>query len=294
MERPSSALRYGLLTIKPIPIEEIVKLKGRKYIKKGISFQQDEQKKTEFEKFEDFVNFRYAQIFEKMPLPEQFNAEEVIKHFISISLENVKKDKDFIEHLERKERSLHSYIKFIKDRFERRMTDFFEAEADRFLNSNLPLTFSIQSSMFINTYFKYLLLVTRVVRRFEILTNLPGVRNKIKTTNTELTSMQKELAPIIDKMDLCSIEYATLNLYMQIWSANTCEEIDNPKFIDSRKFEPAYFEEFSLRYDQELKSTRKLLFEISRKFEPELFDVKPATETSTNLMLGKLLSSVQY
>jgi hypothetical protein len=293
LESPSLALRYGLLSIKPIPVEEIVKIKGQKYVKKGISFLPDEEKKTELEKFEDFINFRYGQIFEKMPCPKQFDPEQVINHFINNAIENVKKDKDFVDHLEQKKRSLYSYVTFITDRFEERIPSLFQSEADNFLNSNLPLTFSIQSSMFINTYQKYLHLVKRVVRRFEILTHLPGVRDKFRTTNAELTTMQKELAPIIDKMDMCSIEYMTLNLYMLIWSASKFEEIDGPIFVDANKFEDAYFKEYCLRYDTELKTTRKLLFEVSKKFEPELFDLKQAPETSTTLMLGKLLSSVQ-
>ena len=269
-----------------------MKIKGIKYTKKGISFQQDDEKKSEFQKFEDFVNFRYAQIFNKMPVPKDFNQENIINHFIEKAIENAQKDKEFMEHLESKERSLYSFVAFIKDRYEKRMPLLFEAEADRFLNSNLPLTFSVQSSMFINTYYKYLLLVKRVVRRFDILTNLRGVRDKYKTTKDELALMQKELSPIIDKMDLCSIEYMTLNLYMFIWSASSIDEIDNPKFINSEKFDQAYFQEFCLTYNNELKSTRKMIYEVSKKFEPELFDVKQEPETSTTLMIGKLLARV--
>jgi hypothetical protein len=292
MESPSAALRYGLLTIKPIAVEEIVKLKGRKYVKKGICFQQDIENKTELEKFENFINFRFAQIFERMPIPSQFNQERIINSFIDNAIDIAKNDKDFMEHLERKERSLFRYVNFITDMFEKNMPSFFEAEADRFLKSNLPLTFSAQSSMFINTYYKYLLLVKRVVRRFEILTNMPGIRNKFKQTSVELASMQKELAPIIDKMDLCCIEYMKLNLYMDIWSSENIDEIHNVKFIDMTKFEEAYFKEFSVAYDIELKNTRRMLFEVSKKFEPELFDIKPAPENSTSVMLSKLLSSV--
>ena len=66
MEQPSSALRYGLLSVKPIPVEEIIKIKGKKYKKTGISFESDQ--KTQFEKFEDFISFRYEQVISKMKI----------------------------------------------------------------------------------------------------------------------------------------------------------------------------------------------------------------------------------
>ena len=304
MESPSSALRYGLLKVKPIPFEESVKIKGIRYKKSGIRFEQEQgykksgirfeqeqEKKSEFDKFEDFVNYRYENIFQKMPIPERFSKEKLLEHFIIQSISNAKKDKEFVQHIENKEKSLLDYVSFIKERFDSRMESYYQADASLFINSNLPLSFFTKSSLFINTYNRYLTLVKRVVRRFEIRSNLPGVRNHMRTTEQELKFMQKELSPLIDKMDLCTAEYTSLNLYIILWSANTLEEIDHPRFVDYKRLDQTYLQEFSMTYDSELKSVRRMMNDISKNYEPDLFAAQTEQETSTSLMLSKLLSS---
>jgi hypothetical protein len=294
LETPSSALRYGLLKIKPIPVEDSVKIKGIKYKRTGIRFEQEDEQtkeKSEFEKYEDFINYRYGQIFSRMPIPEKFSKEKLVEHFITEAIHRTKNDKEFVEHLEQKEKSLFEYVSFLKQRFDSKMESYYRAEAAGFINSNLPMSFFTKSSMFINTYERYLTLVKRVVRRFEIRSHRPGVRNQFRTTEQELKAMQKELSPVIDKMDLCSSEYSSLNLYVILWSADSIEQIDEPKFIDYNRIDQVFFEEFSMTYSNELKQVRKMLNEMSKSYEPDLFNKQTEQESSTTLMLGKLLSS---
>jgi len=289
MAEPSSALRYGLLSVKPIPYEEILKIKGRKFSQKGIRFE-PEQQQTQFEKFEDFVTFRYNRIMNRMPIPEKFSADQILEYLIKYSIEHAKADSELMERIEQKEGSLLDLVDFVKKRFEKRMPMYFQSEAHRFLNSNVPMSFFVETSMYINTYQKYLQLVRRIVRRFEFLSNLGGVRDKYRKTSRQLNEMKRPLAPLIDKMDLCSTAILSLKLFITIWSAETIEEIDCPKKIDISKLDKAYFKEYSVAYNSEIKSMRRMLFAVSKSYEPDLFTKETVTPNSTSNMIGRLLT----
>lgn len=287
IEYPSSALRYALLNVKPIPFEEIVKIKGIKFKKKGIRYEPEKQR---FDKIEDFVTFRYEQIFSRMPIPESFCPEHIFDHFVSTTIKKIEEDKELKKELEKKEKSLFGFVDFIKKRFENNVVDYYMSEANRFHRSNLPLSFFAQTSMFINTYQKYLSLVKRIVRRYEILPSLRGVRNPLRAHEYHLNSMKRVLAPLIDRMDLFCIDALSLKLYVIIWSAETLEEIEDPSFLDIKKLDPNYFQEYLTSYSTQLKNIRKLIFKMSMKYDPEIFnkEIEPANSVTT--MLSKLLS----
>lgn len=289
MEQPSSALRYGLLSVKPIPVEEIVKIKGMRFMRKGIIY--EPEKKAQFENIEDFISFRYENVMVRMPIPEAFTKEQILEVFITNAIKRLKDDKEFMEQIENKEKSLYEFVSFIKERYDNKVPNYFQAEAYRFLDSNLPLSFFAKTSMYINTYQKYLALISRIVRRFQIKSNLRGIRNIFKETDKQLKIMKRQLSPIIDKMDLCSTASMGLKLFATIWSAENIEEIDNPRFIDINKLDPTYFQEYFTTYNAEIKSVRKMLFKLSTAFEPNLFDREIVSTNSTALMLSKLLSS---
>ncbi|MDW8041168.1 MAG: hypothetical protein RMJ03_07130 [Nitrososphaerota archaeon] len=287
IEYPSSALRYALLDVKPIPFEEIVKIKGIKFLKKGIRYEPEKK----FDKIEDFVTFRYEQIFSRMPIPEAFSPEYIFDHFVSNTIKKIEEDKELREELEKKEKSLLGFVDFIQKRFENEISDYYMSEADRFLRSNLPLSFFAQTSMFINTYQKYLSLVKRIVRRYEILSSLGGVRDRLRSHEQQLASMKKVLGPLIDAMDLFCIDALSLKLYVTIWSAESIEEIENPKFLDINKLDPSYFQEYLTSYGVQLKNMRKLIFQMSREYDPEIFKKEVVSGNSETALLSKLLSS---
>ncbi len=286
-EYPSSTLRYGLLHIRPVQIDEIVKISGIPFRRTGIRLEREKK----IQKFEDFIDFRYRQILYRMPLPEAFSVDDAFKLFVDRSIERFNKDEELKEELERKEKSLLGFVDFVKTRFENSIIGYYEAEADRFLNSNLPLSFFSQTSTFIDTYQKYLILIRRIVRRYEISSSIPGVRIRFQHVKTELEKMKNALSPLIDKMDLCSTASLALKLYVCIWSAENFEEIEGPKYIDVDKLDKNYFEEYAVNYITELKNMRKMVFDISKQYEPEILNREVAANDSTTVLLSKLLSS---
>lgn len=291
MENPSSAIRYSLLSVKPIPFEEIRKIKGHKIKFSGIKYESEIKDNNQFKSIEEFLNFRYLQIFNRMPVPERFDKDTLVKHFMKEALDYNSKYKEIIEKVRRKEKSLLSFIRLEKERFEKNSDQYYEVEASRFLASNLPLTFFSETSMYINTYLKYLCLVERIVRRHETLAVRPGVRHKFAVIEEQNKEMKRVLAPIIDKMDILTCEILSLKFLVCIWSARTMEEVDNPKFIEKEVIDNAYLTEYRAVYNKELKDVRKMLFDLSKTYYPDLF-IKQVIQTNPeNQMMGKLLLS---
>lgn len=287
IEYPSSALRYGLLTVKPIPFDEIVKRHGMKFRERGIRYQPEEQ----FENYEDYVGFRYEQMFARMPLPKSFPLEKLLEHFVKTATKSYEEDKELQNELKRKDTSLEGFVNFITNRFESRIPQYYATEASRFYKSNLPLSFFTNLCVFIDTYQKYLALISRIVRRYELLSNLPGTRDPLRSTKAHLDTMKRVLAPLIDKMDQCALDSSSLKLYVCLWSSESFEEIDDPRFLDTGKLDQVYFTEYALSYNTQIRIMRKMLFDLSKIYDPDVFNREVSASGSTTTMLSKLVFS---
>lgn len=284
---PSSVLRYGLLSVKPIRFEEVRKMKGMKFLVKGIRYEPEKS----IEKFEDFVGLRIGQILDRMPLPESYSAEKIYDHFVKNSLEQFDEDGELKRELEKRGTSLLGFVKFFKSRYEKEIPLSYSGEADRFLRSNLPLSFFAQTSMFINTYQKYLTIIKEVVGRYESLAGIAGVRDRDRHIGQQLNKMKYVLSPLIDEMDKCAIEINALKTYICIWCADRFEDIDDPRFLDINKLDPAVLDEYKLNYDTEHKNMRKMIYETAASYVPNLLQKEIMPEDSVAVMLSKLLSS---
>lgn len=287
IEYPSSALRYGLLNVRSIPVDEIVKIRGMKFKRKGIRYQPEEQ----IEKFEDFINFKYERIFARMPIPESYPLEKLLGHFVKRDVKVYEEDKELQHELKRKDTSLEGFVSFIRKRFESRIPQYYMIEANRFHKSNLPLSFFTQLCVGIDTYQKYLALINRIVRRHELLSNLPGTRDQFRSTEIHLNEMKRVLAPLIDKMDLCTYETSSLKMYVCLWSSESFDEVDDPLFLDVNKLDQSYLTEYALNYETQIKNMRKMLFDSSKMYDPEVFGREVNVTGSTTTMLSKLLFS---
>lgn len=286
IECPSSTLRYVLLNVRPIPFEEIQKIKGIKFRVRGIRYEAEKQ----FDKIEDFVTFRYEQIFSRLPIPESLDMEQIFERIVNTTIRKIKEDKEIMAEMEKKETSLFKFVMLIKERFEKNLFDYYASEANRFLRSNLPLSFFVQTSAFIDTYQKYLSLVERIVKRYEILSSIKR-RDQIRAREEQLNIMKKVLAPLIDRMDLFTTDMLSLKLYVIIWSAESIEETENPRFLNIEKLDHTYFQEYLKNYNIQLKNVRKVLFELSKNYDPELFRKEIMPDESAATMFSKILLS---
>jgi len=284
---PSSAFRYALLDIKPVRYEEMFKVGSLRFRRTRIAYEHKDQ----IQSFEDYSNLRYSYIFTDMPIPPNFSEEKVFDHFLNTSIKNFHEDKEFQNMLAEKNRTLLGLVSFIQKRFEDDLDSYYLSEAFRFYHSNFPLSFFTKTSINIDTTQKFLYLIQRIVRRFELNSSRPGVRFPFEQREYEMRIMQETLSPLIDRMDLLCRASSQLKIYSSIWSATDFKEIDRPRFLDIKKLDIKQFEEFNKNFESELECMRRMIYEASIEYDKEIFNEAKSSDEPTFLMLSNLLLS---
>ena len=281
-----SSLRVGLLDIKPMEIVEVVKKFGMKFQRVTRKY---ESTKT-VQSFSDLVTFQNRAIMDSFSVPEWFNVDKLVCEFSQSSIQNYEKDEEFrkaieeVKKAERKGRPLLSFIQFARSRFESEFDSYLETEADRFLNSNFPLSFYNRFVLFDNTYREFLRILENNVRRYEFLANY--ARNFIMYQK-RISEMKSAIGPIIDQIDGCFLQYLRLKKYVVIWNSKDYAELQNPKFLDIKRVNYPEFERLFNEYVNKLDVTRNFLLDsdggfISKELSSE--------ENATKGVFSKLIS----
>lgn len=285
MDYSGSALRTGLLNIKPIEVRETINRFGLKFRRTSRSFNYETPKS-----FEDYVLFSNNTIFEKIDIPERFEEDELIELFSQRSIKNYENDnelKQLIEDIKRTERTgrpLLSLILFIKDRFESTKDMALEIETKRFLTSNFSLNLFNKFVIFDNTFYDYMNLLEGKIRWYE--TRAIAASN-FRLYSRHITEMKRCIKPFIDNMDSCFFHYLCLTRYITIWNSDNLEDIlHEPQFLDINKVEPSKFKQLYSEFDSALEAFRQNIYSAKPEFLQKELVLK---DSNTKKMFYKLL-----
>lgn len=289
----SSTLRFGLMDIKPVEVKETFKRWGMKFRRVGIRY----EPLRPTESYEDFMILTNSNILSRIPLPERFEQKKLVDMFTKAAVKQYNNDKEFqaaVAQLKEKRakdsgKSLTSFVSFMKGRFERELQGYFESEAASFMKSNFPLSFFSKLTLMDNTYLAFLMITERIVRRCEILATLPGTRRPADSLKSRVEEMKRVLSPIIGMMDECEDSYFSIKRYVTIWNAEDYGDIANPEFLDKAKLDPKSFTELQATYLNSLSSARTTLFQLSKLYAPEAFEMKIDFSDPTIRLLSRLL-----
>ncbi len=279
-----SALRYGLMDVKPIEVVETVKRFGLKLRRITRTFRSLKPSRS----YADLVTFENEAIFGSVEIPKWFDADKLVKSYSQRSIDNYEKDTEFKEAVEnvrnaqRKGRPLLSLVQFVKQRFGSRIDSYLELESKRFLNSNFPLSYYNKLVVFDNTYYDFLKILEDKVRMHEFRAScsrsFPMYRKKIG-------EMQKALSPILDQTDKCFFAYMRLKKYVNIWNSKDYKEIFNPKFLDIKQLDFSEFKKLHNDYNMKLRENREFLL----RYDSEFLHKERASKDSTTNMFAKLV-----
>jgi len=279
-----SALRFGLMNVRPIEVVETIKRFGLKLRRVTRSFESLKPTRS----YADLVNFENEAIFGSIEIPKWFDAEKIVQTFSNHSITNYEQDTELKEEVERLRkakrmgRPLLSFTQFIIQRFESKRDNYLEVEAHRFLNSNLPFSFYNKLTVFDNTYYDFLKIVEDIVRMYEFRAN---AARSFEMYRRKIDEMKRKLIPLIDKLDECHLHYSRSKKYVSIWNSKDYEEILYPKFLDINKVDYSEFERISNDYETKLRETREILLDYNADYLREELDLKDPTTK----MFGKLL-----
>lgn len=281
-----SALRFGLMDIKPIEVVETIKRFGVKFKRIARTFETLKPS----ESFEDLVTFENEAVFAKIDIPHWFEAAKLVKLYSQRSIDRYEKDTDLqraIENMKESKRigrPLLSFVRFMTNRFESKREDFLEAEADNFLHSNFPLSFYNKFVVLGNTYGDFLKVLEQIVRIHEF--RASSARN-FKMYGRHISEMKRRIGPIIDQLDVCSFAALCLRRYVTLWNAKSYEQIWEEKFLDKNNIDVAKFEQLYSDFKMKLTETRRFLLE----YDPRVLHKELALENDpTAQMFGKLVT----
>ena len=279
-----SALRYGLMDIKPIEVVETIKRFGLKFRRRSRTFESLKPSKS----YADLVTFENEAIFSTIEIPKWFDAEKLAKTFSQNSIESYENDtelKEVVENVrkaQRKGKPLLSFAQFMKHRFESKRDYYLELEAKRFLSSNFPLSFYNKLSVFDNTYYDFLKILEDTVRIYEF---RASCSRNFRMYAKKINEMKRRISPILDQTDNCFFSYSRLKRYVAIWNSKDYKEIVYPKFLDIKNLDSSEFEKLRNDYITKLRETRRFLL----RYNPEIFHKKLDLDESTRNMFGKLV-----
>lgn len=279
-----SALRFGLMDIKPLQVVETIKKFGMKFRRVTRTFESLNPSKS----YTDLVYFGNEAIFGTIEIPKWFDAEKLIRAYSKRSIQNYEKDKELQREVEkmreskRKGRPLLSFTQFMIERFESKRDNYLEMEAHRFLNSNLPLSFYNKLVVLDNTFYNFLKVVEEIVRMHEFLADRS---RSFPLYSKRIEKMKRIISPLIDQLDKCYHSNSCLKKYVSIWNTRDYEEIFYPKFLDIKKLDFSVFEELSENASMRLRETREFLL----RYSPDLLHKKLDLKDPTTKMFGKLV-----
>lgn len=279
-----SALRFGLVDIKPIKVIENIKRLGLKFRRTVTAFESLQPSKS----YVDLVTFDNHKIIGTIGIPEWFEAEKLVKAFSQHTIESYEKDtelKEAVENIrkaERKGRPLLSFVQFMKNRFESKKDYYLEVEAERFLNSNFPLSFYNKLVVFDNTYYAFLNILEDTVRLHEF---RASVSRSFDLYKKRFYRMKRHIIPVLDQVDSCWFSYDRLKKYVLIWNSKDYEKLFEPEFLDAKNVDSSEFEELFNDYNRKLTETRQFLLGHNPKFLTKKLD----SDKSTTDMFSKLV-----
>jgi hypothetical protein len=280
-----SALRFGLMDIKPIEVVEIIKKFGLKFKKITRTFELSRPMKS----FEDLVTFQNETVFNMIEIPQWFDAKRLVYVFSQHNIENYEKDAELkmaLEELktsERKGRPLLSFIQFIKRRFEAERDNYVDLEAEIFLNSNFPFSLYNKFVVFDNLFYDFLKILENQVKWYEF--KASSARNFLMYQK-RIAEMKKEIGPIIDKFDECVFSLTCLKRYIVIWNAKNYDEIFNFKFLDIKNVDFVKFEELYNNFSNKLREAKGFLL----RYDPLILNREIRHDEYTREMFGKLVN----
>jgi len=287
---PTSVLRFGLLDIKPIEIRKTIKRAGVKFIRITRRLERLKPEKSYY----DFVTLQNEAIFGAIDIPEWFDSEKLVKVFTERRISYYNTDKEYkraVELLKKGEKSpgsLLSFINFAYERFKSMINDSLENEANRFLNSNFPLSFFSESIILDHTMLDYLKLLKKIVRHYDISSKRPRARSEFRIYARVIEDMKREIAPVIDQMDACLLSYICLDRYINIWNSKSYDDIFESKFLDINNLDYSAFSELFENFNSKHMETRKFLLDVA----PEIFHSELDLENDpTAKMFSKLVTS---
>jgi len=279
-----SALRFGLIHIRPIQVVETVKKSGIKFQRTSRRFESIKSPKS----YEELVNLQNETIFSTIQVPDWFDVNKLVDVFSQDNISRYEQDEELkemvenVKNTERKGRPLLNFIQFMRKRFETRKDHYVEIEANRFLRSNFPLSFYTKFVVYDKTYYSLLKVLEDIVRLYEF--QASSARSFIMYEK-KINELKRKISPILDNLDQCVFSCSCLKRFTMVWNSREYIEVTNPEFLDVEKVDKMEFQRLSGIFNSKIREVRGFLLH----YNPDFLFKEIDSQDNTTKMFGKLL-----
>lgn len=283
-EHSGSALRFGLLNMKPIQVTETVKKSGLKFRITSTRFESPQSPKS----FEELAKLQNEAILSTIDIPDWFEFNKLVDVYSKRSISRYNEDEELqemiesIKNSERKGRPLLNFIQFMIKRFEAEKDNFVKIEANRFLRSNFPLSFYTKFVVYDKTYYDLLKVLERIVRLHEF----QATRARSFTMyKKKINELKGKISPILDNLDQCVFACSSLKKFLMIWNSKEYGEVTNPKFLYIGNVDKIELHRLSTIFNNKIREVKGFLLH----YDPNVLLKQIDSTDDTTQMLGKLL-----
>lgn len=279
-----SALRTGLLDIKPFEISRTIKKFGVKLTEVIRGFETLKPARS----FSEVVSQSNQAIFSMIEIPPRFEANKLAELYSRNIIKAYDQDielKEIVKKIETKTTAtpLSDLVRFVMSRLSSDSERSLEIEAASFLNSNFPLSFYNRFIVFDNVYCDFLKILEKTVGYYEVTSSVAGDPRR---RNMYISEMKKKIGPMIDQMDTTFFEYLSLRRYIKIWNSETYEDLERQTFFDSKRTNSAKLNQLVDNLELKLSETRKQILQ-SPYWTPQKvdFNMEPAGRMFSEILM---------
>lgn len=289
----ASALRVGLLDIRPIEQVETVRRWGIRFrqISRGL------ESTTPIRSVEEHVGFVNRAVVHNIAVPSRFSSDVLIEYLSKQAVSFLSRDRELQQQIERLQTArgnrkeglgaLHSFILFMQERDNALEQSYIDLQASKFLSSDLPLSFFSDYIVFEDTWDGYLALIGEIVRRHDKLSQMPRARSEYRVYSRVVSDLKRQMSPFIDQMDLCFFRRASLTTYLDVCNATTLEEIGRDERISMSRLDPQEFRRLHTDFRTANRDALRLF--MKQDLQPFEAPLEKSDET-TKLLTGVIMS----
>jgi len=297
----SSALRLGMLDVKPVIETSIKKLWGVTLKERKVTLRPLERR---IESLPEFAELLGENLAERITLPERFHPEEFTRFMTKTFQSAIEEEPDLKNKLEEllgsKRRGLdrtYRFMEFMEEMHKDRLPRYLEAEAAAFLNSDFPLSVSADFVAFHRTYSHLIHHVAERTRYYTRWISLHRSLDDQRVMNKYLQGSRSELGPIVDQYDKFTFSFLALKIYINACNSESYDDLRGEKFLSLKKVDDEKFDTLHRELVTNVSESRKLLVgarSIDRSTIDELFGRNVETDDPTFNMIREVLVAEAY
>jgi len=271
---PTSALRIGLLDLKPIEVSEKVKQFGLSIRRKFTIFEPTSS-------ITDYYMTTNANIVNNIPIPARFEKEKLVTYLTEKMGSFINEDKDLSRILSIVKEKKHDvfvindFVSEIITYFEANLNEYTRIEAKTFLESDLPLCYFADFVRFNKLNYAFLSHLNSRIKWYKLLCSTKEAKNNIRIYQNHFAQMKREFSPLLGQSDKAYISQSSLKLYILLQNSNNYEDIFEFKPLKMSNLNDKDLLELHSSYDQNLSILNGILYISDHSFMKEITNFAP-------------------